>query len=126
MRTIKTFENNKYKFFKWGDLILIAILIVSIVLTCVFANKEQASQAQVYIDGKLKYSLDLSVDKEIEILDGAMTLVVENNSIKVKESNCPEQVCVHSSSISIDGGMIICLPNKVVIKVTTSEVDAIS
>jgi len=117
----------KLKIFKKGDILLIAIFIALVVLTIVFSTGSKTSnEAIVYVDGKVYQYIDLSKDGNYDILDGDMTLQVKNGSLKVAHSNCPEQTCVHSSSISNEGGMIICLPNKVIIKVTSKEVDVIT
>ena len=112
--------------FKWGDIILVLILVVAVVLTIVLATAHKAQYAEVYVDGNLKYTLDLSVDNTIEILDGKMTLRVQDGKVFVGHSDCAEQLCVHSSPIGKDGGMIVCLPNKVVIKTVSKKVDAIT
>lgn len=101
------------------------ILIVAIVLTIVFATKKDSGEAEVFIDGKLYEYIDLSVDRDYTILDGDMTLSVKDGAISVSHSNCKEQLCVHSSAISKNGGMIVCLPNKVMIKIVSKEVDVI-
>lgn len=120
-------QNKKYAdVFKKGDVVVLLLLIVAVVLTAVFATRQRASVAEIYVDGQLKYRVDLSVDKDMEILDGKMTVQVKDGKISVKDSDCTEQLCVSSKAISTDGGMIVCLPNKVVIKVTAGEVDAIT
>lgn len=119
--------NDKYKdFFKKGDIAIVLVVVLLIVLTLVFALRSKASEAEIYIDGQLKYRLDLSEDTTLDILDGKMTVQVKNGAISVKNSDCPQGLCVHSSAVDKDGGMIVCLPNKVVIKVVAREVDAIT
>ncbi len=112
--------------FKKGDLILVAILLIAIILTVVFATRKDDGVAQIYIDGQLKYELDLSANTELSILDGKMTVAIKDGKVFVKDSDCAEQLCVQSSAISSNGGMIVCLPNKVVVKVVAKEVAAIS
>lgn len=113
-------------FFKKGDLIIAAVLLVAVVLSVVFASTGGGDTVEIYVDGQLKYQLDLNADAEIELLDNAMTIRVKNGKAWVEESNCDEQICVHSAPIGKDGGMIVCLPNKVVVKIAGREVDAIS
>lgn len=129
----KDSENKKEKkgkfadIFKKGDIIILLLLVVVVIITIVFATRPKtATVAEIYVDGRLAYSLDLSKDADIELLDGRMTISVEDGKVFVKDSDCKEQLCVHSSPISGEGGMIVCLPNKVVVKVATEEVDAIS
>lgn len=112
--------------FKWGDVLLLLIVIVAVVLTIVLATGNKAQYAEVYIDGELKYQLNLNEDTTLDILDGKMTIKVHDGKIFVEHSDCAEQLCVHSSPIGKDGGMIVCLPNKVVIKTSSKKVDAIT
>lgn len=112
--------------FKWGDVLLLLIVIVAVVLTIVLATGNKAQYAEVYIYGELKYQLNLNEDTTLDILDGKMTIKVHDCKIFVEHSDCAEQLCVHSSPIGKDGGMIVCLPNKVVIKTSSKKVDAIT
>lgn len=124
----KSEKNGRFAdIFKKGDIIILLLLIVVVIITIVFATRpKNATVAEIYVEGRLAYSLDLSTNADIELLDGRMTISVENGRVFVKNSDCKEQLCVHSAPISGEGGMIVCLPNKVVIKVATEEVDAIS
>ena len=37
------------------------------------------------------------------------------------EADCPDKLCVHQKAISKNNETIICLPNKVVVQVTSGE-----
>ena len=124
-------KNKLFKdIFKKGDILIAVVLIVAVVLTAVFATRTEESFVEIYVDGHLAYQLDLDADIVVDLADTIhkIDLVVEvkDGMVKVTESNCPDKLCVHSSAVSSVGGMIICLPNKVVVKVTPKEVDAIS
>ena len=112
--------------FKWGDILLLIAFIVAVVLTVVLATGHKAEYAEVYVEGNLKYTLNLTENKSVDILDGRMTIKVENGKVFVEHSDCPEQLCVHSSPIGNSGGIIVCLPNKVVIKTVSKRVDAVT
>ena len=112
--------------FKKGDIILLVVVLVLVALTIYFALQSDASEADVYVDGKLVHKLDLQKDATVEILDGKMQIKVENGKVFVSKSDCPNQLCVHASPIRKEGGVIVCLPNKVVIKIVSREVDAIT
>lgn len=113
-------------FFKKGDIILLIVLIAAIVSTIVFALSGGADTVDIYVDGELKYELSLFKDTTLDLLDGAMTVVIKNKKVWVEESDCPGQVCVHSAPVGESGGMIVCLPNKVVIKVKGGDVEAVT
>ena len=68
----------------------------------------------------------LSTDRELEILDGKMVIAVRDGKAYVARSDCGEQLCVSSAAVSAEGGMIVCLPNRVVIKIAGGEVDAVT
>lgn len=119
--------NDKYKdIFKIGDIFILLIVLALVVLTMVFALKDGADSAEIFIDGELCYTLSLNENTSFKILDGKMTIVVDDCQIYISESDCNEQLCVHSSKLGSQGGIIVCLPNRVVIKVATREVDAIT
>lgn len=126
----KTADRVKTSFatlFKKGDLIVLVLLVAAVVLSVVaVTGSDDGNFALVYIDGDLKYSLPLDKNASLEILDGSMTVVVEDGKVYVSHSDCPEQLCVHSAPLTAAGGMTACLPNKVIVKIDSGEVDAIS
>ncbi len=119
-------KSNLKNVFKKGDLILLAMLIVAVVLTIVFAVGDEDDTVQIYVDGVLKYEVGLDANTEIELLDGEVIVVVRDGKVWVESSDCAEQLCVDSAPLTSSGGMIVCLPNKVVVKVVEREVDAIT
>lgn len=112
--------------FKKGDLILLAVLLVAVILTIIFAVGGDDEYVQIYVDGVLKYEVSLYSDMEIDLLDGKMTVVIKDGKAWVEHSDCVEQLCVNNSPLTSSGGMIVCLPNKVVVKISGREVDAIT
>ena len=42
-----------------------------------------------------------------------LAVAVENGAVRVSESDCPNQDCVHSGAISRAGQSIVCLPARV-------------
>ena len=44
-----------------------------------------------------------------------LTVAVENGAVRVSESDCPNQDCVHSGAISRAGQSIVCLPARVAV-----------
>ena len=115
--------------FRRGDLWAIA-LVVFIALGTAFAIlPEQAEDencvAQIYHDGTLIRELPLDVDTSFIIEEDYLnTVLVEGGRIRICESNCPGGDCVHSGAIASPGRSIVCLPNRVEIRVTgASDVD---
>ncbi len=116
--------------FKKGDIILVIILILAVILTAVFATQKEDSFVEVYVNGNFVCQLELDEDSTIDLkklkCNVDLILQVKDGKVSVTHSDCPDKLCVSSSAVSSVGGMIVCLPNKVVIKVMPKEVDAIS
>ena len=93
-------------------------------------GRESVGKVVVTVDGKVKGTYSLSDNTEVQIND-TNTFVIENREVKMKESNCPDQICVHHKAISKNKETIVCLPNKVVIEITTgtgeeAEMDSVA
>lgn len=112
--------------FRKGDIILLLVLLVAVALSVWFALRPGGEEAKVYVDGELRYTFSLSQDGEYDILDGRMTIGVSGGRVSVLRSDCSEQLCVRSAAQSVSGGLIVCLPNHVVIEVGEREVDAVT
>ena len=58
---------------------------------------------------------------------GTAFLVVEKGSAHLENSPCPLKICEAMGSIDRSGEIIVCLPNRIVVKVAgPEEVDAVS
>lgn len=106
-----------------NDFWLIGILLAFALLIWfgmgLLGNKEGV-YAVVTVDGSFygKYSLD--TPQEIPITIGETvtnTLEIKDGEADMIYADCPDQLCVHQSSISGARESIICLPNKVVVTV---------
>ena len=76
-----------------------------------------ASSAEIWSDGKLLYTLDLS-DDQVRTVDskyGTNVITVKNGKIAVTQADCPDGYCMDRGFCS-SGVQIVCLPNRLVIK----------
>ncbi len=67
--------------------------------------------------GRSVLSLDTDQTVVVEGLQGSVVVEVRSGAVSVKESSCPDKVCVHSSPIDAQGGVIACVPNGVTVTV---------
>ena len=75
---------------------------------------------KIIIDGKEKYTYNLSEDIKTEILtegNKQNTLVIKDGKAFIESADCPDKICVSHRAISNAGETIVCLPHKVVISV---------
>jgi hypothetical protein len=82
-------------------------------------------------DGKLIGNFSLKKDRLIPV-DGALgttKVKVAGKGVRVLDSPCPHKICVESGSINRSGETLVCLPNRVVIRIKGGDapsVDAVS
>ena len=115
-----------------NDIVLIALAGIVVVLFFVFKSFSQTDLvAEVYYDGKVIDTVNLSEKEEKKICTGensSVVIVSRDGKIYFESSPCPDKVCVKSGELNKNGDFASCLPEKVVIKVSgakTSEIDAI-
>ena len=115
--------------FRKGDMlaIVLVVLLAVSVAACFLPQKQTAedSVVQIFQDGNLLRELLLTEDVSIEIRGNYLnTVSVQNGCAGFSDSDCPGRVCVHSGWISAAGRSIVCLPNRVEIRIVgASDVD---
>lgn len=117
--------------FRPGDAVAAAaVLLCALALAAGFflAARQGGSVAvQVYQDGVLLWEHPLDRDGEFQVSGSYENLVVvKDGRVAVTESTCPGGDCVHSGWISAPGRSIVCLPNRVEVRLTGGDgVDAV-
>ena len=119
--------------FTLPDKILIAGLVVLTLLSFPIIKHLHREGKQVLIeaDGKLVGNFSLREDRLVSV-DGTLgttKVEVAGKGVRVIDSPCPLKICVESGPISRSGETLVCLPNRVVIRIKggdTPSVDAVS
>ena len=116
-----------------GDVIVIGFVVMLAILIGVLfwikTGTEEGNLVVVYREGEKIQELSLEQNTEI-IIENSYTnkLVVKDKKVAIIESDCPGMDCVHSGWISGKGRSLVCLPNRVEIRIegeVDSEVDFI-
>ncbi len=115
-----------FRLFRIWDVLLILVLLVLVGLTIYFAlAPRDGAFAEIYVDGKLYKRVSLSNDTTIQLEH--LTVEVANGKVRVIDADCPDKICEKRGTIGKVGQSVVCLPNRVVVKITgKSEVEAIS
>lgn len=121
------------KHFGKNDCIFISILLVLCIGVCVAIYKGGAvegSMVTITVDGETYGTYSLFEEQTITIGEGDNLNIIEIKDGKATmiDASCPDQLCMDQNSISHDKESIICLPNKVVVTVSSdieSDVDII-
>jgi hypothetical protein len=117
----------KQNLFSGYDLIIYAIMLIAALCVFAFSPSGEGAYVEVYSDGKLYGAYELSADKEIliESKQGYNMVVIKDNSVFVKEADCPGKDCVKHKAISKANQYIICTPNRLTVIIKgESEIDA--
>ena len=108
------------------------ILLVGIVGTAfIYFPKDKPETVEIYKDGTLIKILPLDSEyTEIPVIDGDKEniVVISNEKASMKYANCPDKLCVKQGEVGRSNTPIVCLPNKVVVKLIggVGEVDAMT
>lgn len=116
-----------------GDIILILILFSLSVAGFIF-QKEIAQEGRFYlieVEGKTLYRLPLSSDTLItlETRTDDISIRTKSGRVCVSESSCPLKICVKTGWIKRPGEAIICVPNRMVVRIKGEKrknIDAIT
>lgn len=115
----------KNKQFK-NDIILVAVILViaAIGLLAFLLLSKGGAKAVVTVDGEEVAVYDLSYDTEEIIYSangGYNKIVVKDGKVSVESASCPDLICVSHHAISREGETIVCLPNKLVVSIESSD-----
>lgn len=106
-----------------ADIILIIGLLVLTVILSFFIYKKDTSDdlyVEISIDGKLIDRFEL--DKNMEnVLSTGNKLIINNGCVYIKDADCPDRLCVKQGTISKANESIICLPNRLVVRIVESK-----
>lgn len=112
----------KHKSVKNDILLLVLLLVIGLLIPLGYQlfHRTAGNTVTITIDGKLWRTLPLSSDTTVDIpgTGGTNTLRIKNGQASITEADCLDKLCVHQSSIRHNGESLVCLPHKVIVKVT--------
>lgn len=117
-------------YFKRGDAVVAAlVLLCAAALSVALIRQGLAAGravARVYQDGQLLRELSLERNASFSVSGQYTNLVtVQDGRVAITQSDCPGGDCVHSGWLSSPGRSVVCLPNRVEVRLTgASQVDA--
>lgn len=113
--------------FQKGDYLAVAVtLLLAAVVFLAFLPRETGDtpMAEIYLDGTLVRRVSLDTSAEFSVTGDYMnTVTVRDGKIAVTESDCPGGDCVHSGWIGTSGRSIVCLPNRMEIRIVSAPGD---
>ena len=122
----------KLAFCKGDAVVIFFVLMLAVLIGVVFVRTTGTDKGEtvvIYRDGSKVQEISLYEDTEI-LIENSYTnkVMVKDEKVAIVESDCPGMDCVHSGWIGGKGRSLVCLPNRVEIRIEgemDSEVDFI-
>lgn len=102
--------------------LVVCLLVVSNVIKS--SNEGKVRYAVITIEGKQKFKLDMSEDKEIILKEdkypsllGEMIIEIKDNKVRVKKEESPLHYCSMQGWVDSAYKPIVCLPNSVIVMI---------
>ncbi len=125
----KATEKNKLK----NDIILILFFCILAFIMCFIlyhrASNHNDIMLNITVDGKVVISYEFNKEDNIYKvfpLETGNVVVIKDGQVYMESANCPDGLCMKQGKISLANQSIICLPHKVVVKLTDVLVEDIS
>lgn len=117
-------KNQRLSFQKGDFLAIILVAALALAVALLFlpgTGGKQGTMVQIYRNGVLTEELTLSQDRTLELSgDYHCTVTVKDGKVAITDSDCPGEDCVHTGWIESPGRSIVCIPNRVEVRVTGS------
>ena len=114
----------------WDGVIAAAVIAIAVIVAVVFyGNKTYSGELRVVVSvgNRVVDTLPLSDEKSTHTYcHNGYTLLVsmDGSGVRVEQSDCPSQDCVHTDTITRAGQSIVCLPAQIVVHLEGASEDA--
>lgn len=100
-------------------LVVVLLLVLAVAVSALTIGREAGSRAVVVVAGQRSAVLPLEATTRITVQGPLGPTVVEGtgHAVHVVSSACPQNVCVRMGEVSAVGETILCVPNRVVVRV---------
>lgn len=115
------------KFITKGDCLIAAIVIIAAAISYItfaqFVSSELPDRIEIFVDGSsyAAYNLnEITSEKLVEINTkfGSNILKITPDGAKMISASCPDKLDVRCGKITKPGHVIICVPNRVLVRLT--------
>ena len=109
---------------KKNDFILkLVIIAVSAALFCIFdAFKSSGDYVSIVSGGREEVRLPLDADTEYSV-GGKNIVTIKDGKVFVSYADCPDKLCMKQGEISDTGKTIVCLPNRLTVRIVKKNGD---
>lgn len=108
--------NNRVFFYKKDLMIIFIILITSILIYAFYFihNKGNDTYLEVICNGNVEAQINFDGKTTTYIPKSCpnVTVEIDGKKARVKDSDCPDKICVNTGWIALPGQSAVCLPNR--------------
>ncbi len=117
-------SKSRYRPLKIGDFLIILFFLSAIF----FLPRGEGKKIRVTVDKEKEYIYPLTEDRVLGIKGkiGITKMLIKDGRVRVIEAPCPLRLCMRRGWIRNKGEQIICVPNKVLIRIEGEQFDAIT
>jgi hypothetical protein len=117
-----------------GDGILLCSIIFFALLSFPLMPRWIVSEGKVLeirAGDKLVGRYSLNINKVVKVPGrlGTTSVLIENGRARILSSPCPHKICCRMGDIGNEGGLLVCVPNEVIVAITgeqAEDLDAVS
>lgn len=120
----KDLLNAKEKSRVINDIILILFFcVIAVIMSFILYNREDHDDImlKISVDGNIavtyEFNKEDTIDKTFPLGTGNV-VVLKDGQVYMESADCPDGLCMKQGKISLSGQSIVCLPHKVVVKLT--------
>ena len=95
--------------------IIIILLCISVPICFSVLSKGDEKNAVVSVDGEIIKEMPLTENGTLDV--EGVVIEVDNGTVRVVKSDCPDSLCVKMKKAQNVGDSIICVPNKVSVRI---------
>ena len=102
---------------KKRDFVFITLLmVVFLILLLIIRAENNGTYVTVSLDGRVIGSYALTEKKQVVEIGESNILTIINNEAYMSNALCPDKICVERGRVSKSGEEIICMPNRVIVR----------
>ncbi len=112
----------------WALLVILLLLSGAVTAVSAVWLTEQGARAVVLVDGRVEAVLQLEdVGRRVTVSGplGDTIIEVTEAGVRIVDSACPRHTCVKMGVVRRTGRMVICVPNRVVVRIEGPKADRI-
>jgi hypothetical protein len=113
-----------------GDkIIVVAVLVLAASLFFIVPRLLVTDGASIEVcSGKdVKGKFSLNQERQFDVMGplGKTIIQIKGGRASIVSSPCPNKICVSMGSLGKEGGVLVCVPNEVVVRIGTDRADGL-